>query len=636
MGYDCAQNIHLLLLPHVDNRHVDAPTWRFGNHESARRVRRQPDVVPHPVGRHPVHGGRRAQGDVPRVVHPYGRHLHHPARHGLHGVRQGVLDRPDLRPPRADGAALVRGVRDHLLGELPVRRRDRRVRLRGQGLGHDQHRQLLQARNARRDRRHVLRRRLAAVRVWRGGGQPARLVPHDALGPGAHVRHHQHHRQLRHGLRRPVVLAVGHRGQARRGAQGVHARRPRLVHHPLRPRDGVRPRCHRAPAPHRRRRGRLGPRAARRRDAHLRHQGRAHDRHHALHGHRLDGLGRVDRGLVDRGVRHLPHLLQPRVHGRRHHARLALRHRPLRRDHGRPRRHPQLHRPQPRLGLPLHGHRHRLGRHPALEHDDLEGRLGRRRRPRRVGGPDPRAHHVAHRRDRPVGRHLDRVARHERGHALGEPRRHLLLGPHPLRPLQDVPAGLRLGLDGRDQAPRQRQVGPHRGRPRPRQARRGQALDRQGRLGLHHPHRRHLARPLDARRRLHQGLLLVLGLHRHPLGPRRLLHHHLPPARRVGHVHPHRHRRPLRHEPPARAGDLGRGGRADQGRRARQGEGGRGRGRRRGQGTGVVRRRGPHARTPGVLALPCAYAPLLLLRQSNTIPRRGVFISSPFHVPSRT
>lgn len=52
--------------------------------------------------------------------------------------------------------------------------------------------------------------------------------------------------RARHRLHGPVVLAVGHRGEAVGVAQGLHARRPRVVHHPLRARHLARPRGHRA------------------------------------------------------------------------------------------------------------------------------------------------------------------------------------------------------------------------------------------------------------------------------------------------------------------------------------------------------------------------------------------------------
>merc|ERR1719424_710133 len=77
---------------------------------------------------------------------------------------------------------------------------------------------------------------LAAGGSFNRGGSYLTML---SLGP--RVRHHQHRGQLRHRLRRPVLLAVGHRGLARLGAQGLPPRRPHLVHHPLLARHLARP-----------------------------------------------------------------------------------------------------------------------------------------------------------------------------------------------------------------------------------------------------------------------------------------------------------------------------------------------------------------------------------------------------------
>ena len=65
-----------------------------------------------------------------------------------------------------------------------------------------------------------------------------------------------------------TVLAVGHRGLARLGAQGLPPGRPRLVHHPLRARHLARPRRQRAQRQARLDRGGPWPRAARGSDRH--------------------------------------------------------------------------------------------------------------------------------------------------------------------------------------------------------------------------------------------------------------------------------------------------------------------------------------------------------------------------------
>ena len=70
----------------------------------------------------------------------------------------------------------------------------------------------------------------AVARLWAGEGERGRVLPHHALQGGIHLRHHQHRRELRHRVRRPVVLAVRHRRQAPVITQGLPARRHVLVY----------------------------------------------------------------------------------------------------------------------------------------------------------------------------------------------------------------------------------------------------------------------------------------------------------------------------------------------------------------------------------------------------------------------
>mmetsp|Transcript_25770 Transcript_25770/g.79280 ORF Transcript_25770/g.79280 Transcript_25770/m.79280 type:complete len:352 (+) Transcript_25770:959-2014(+) len=349
-------------------------------------------------------------------------------------------------------------MQDHLLGELPLRRprRERRHGLRLLRRRHrdDLDRQLLRARHARRNQGHVLRRRRqhAPLRLRLRDEQPPRLVPDDAVGTGPHVRHHQHHRKLRHRLRRPVVLAVRHRRQARGGAQRLHARRHGLVHHSLRAGDCVWSRGDGAAITSRPGRSRVRARPSCGRDAHLRHERSAHDCDHAVHGHRLHGLRRVHRGVVDRRVRRVPDVRQPGSDGRRPSQSVALGHRSVRRRHGRSGGLFKLPRLESRLGVPLHGHPHRLGGDSAVEHDDLEGRLRERRRHCGVLGPGLGVGDVVDCGGHPVRAHHRRLFRHERSHVGRQRRRDLLVRLHPLRPLQAAPPELRLADHGRHQA----------------------------------------------------------------------------------------------------------------------------------------------------------------------------------------
>mmetsp|Transcript_26656 Transcript_26656/g.89710 ORF Transcript_26656/g.89710 Transcript_26656/m.89710 type:complete len:225 (+) Transcript_26656:1268-1942(+) len=216
----------------------------------------------------------------------------------------------------------------------------------------------------------------------------------------------------------------------------------------------MRHRLRRFAAAHHRRRGGLGPRPPRHRHLLVRHQGRFDDHDHALHGHCLYWVCRVDGRGFGVCVRRLQGVFQAVGKRRGHHAHLPIRSRRLRPVHGRAGRGALRAEAQPRLGLSLHGHRDWLGRDAALVFAHLEGRFCQRRRRCCVGWYGSGNGHVGLRRASHFGKGQHRVARHFGGHDVGQPRRSHLVGCDPLVSFETLPPKLRLEHDARHRTAR--------------------------------------------------------------------------------------------------------------------------------------------------------------------------------------
>mmetsp|Transcript_10506 Transcript_10506/g.22455 ORF Transcript_10506/g.22455 Transcript_10506/m.22455 type:complete len:415 (-) Transcript_10506:834-2078(-) len=210
-------------------------------------------------------------------------------------------------------------------------------------------------------------------------GQSRRHIPDHVVDQWPHLRHLQHRRQLRHRLRRQLLLAKRHRRAAVRDVQGLPHRRHRVVLDPLHHGDHPRARSTRHGSAHHQDRGGPGPRAAGRGRP---HPGRGRRVSHpvpAVHGRDRHRLRRANRIVLHLRLRCLQALPAPPRDREADSPRLSDRRPGLVHPLGRARRDPV--RAQDRAGLDLrrHGKLHRLSGVPRRVRADVEAvqRAGR-------------------------------------------------------------------------------------------------------------------------------------------------------------------------------------------------------------------------------------------------------------------